>query len=306
MRFFLILISFLIMTLPTRAESIAAVVNADAISMSDLEARTDMIVISSGLPNSKEVREKLTPQILSALIEEQLKMQEAARLNVKVADEEINSGFAELAAQNNIPIDQFMLMIEKSGIDLETMKNQIRAQIGWGKVIQQEMRQKITVTDTDIDDYIQRIKSNKGKTEYHLAEILLPVDTERPEGEALKVADRLVQEITKGARFSKVAQQFSAAPGATQGGDRGWVQQGLLAPELDSVIQTTAKGMVTPPIRAVDGIHIFLVRDVRVITDESIPPRDKIYNMLGIQRLERLQARALLDLKSTAFIQTRV
>ena len=82
---------------------IAATVNKDAISESDLDDRTKLILISSGLQNTKENRRKARPQALNSLIEEQLKIQEAQKQNLPVLPEEIDRGFEAIAAQNKFP-----------------------------------------------------------------------------------------------------------------------------------------------------------------------------------------------------------
>ncbi len=51
---------------PRSVEGIAAVVNDDIISMSDLTARLQLALVSSGLPGTAEVRQRLTPRCCAA------------------------------------------------------------------------------------------------------------------------------------------------------------------------------------------------------------------------------------------------
>ncbi len=290
-----------------RTETIAAVVNQDAITMSDLADRLKLVMVSSGLADSPDIRRKLMPQILGSLVEERLKIQEARRLDIAVAPQEIADGFAELAQQNTMKPEKFRAMIEGGGINIATIERQIEAQIAWGKVIQQEMRPQVSVTDADIDDHMARLVRSKGRTEYLASDIFLPADSEEQRSKAQQLAARLAQEIASGkAPFFKVAQQFSAAPGAPQGGDLGWVQEGQLQPEIEGALKNLDKGKTSAPVRTADGYHILLLRDARAAGGAGLPPRDKVYTMIGVQRLERLQARRLLDLKATAFIENRV
>lgn len=289
------------------AESIAIVVNQDAISVSDLNDRMRLILVSSGLPPTEEVLQKLRPQIVNSLIEEQLKLQEAKRMDVTVSDAEIREGLETLAKQNNFPIDKFLEALKQSGVNVATMQSQIRAQVGWGKVIQKQHRPQVVISDNDIDAFIKRIQAAKGKQEYNVAEIVLPVEGNVSEGDVFQLANRITQEAReKKGSFFKLAQQFSRSAGAPQGGNLGWIQQGQLDPEIESTLTAMQKEEVSNPIRTSSGFHILLLRDVRLISDESIPPREKIEQALGLQRLERMQARHLLNLKSAAFIETRV
>jgi len=63
-------------------QRIAAIVNEDVISMYDLNARIELIVVTSRLPDTQEMRRRIQPQILRAMIDERLELQEAKRRNV--------------------------------------------------------------------------------------------------------------------------------------------------------------------------------------------------------------------------------
>lgn len=286
-------------------ESIAAVVNEDAITASDVADRMNLIIISTGLKNSDEIRKKLAPQIIEGLIEEQLQLQEARRLDINITEEEIAQGLNTIAQQNNIPADQFTDVISKSGINVNTVRNQVRSQLSWNKVVQQKLRPQVNVTDSDIDDFLQRMSSNIGKTEYLAAEIFLPVDDPKNEVPAQQFAQNLIKEIRSGVPFSRVAQQFSKAAGAQQGGNLGWIQQGHLPSELDSVLITMNKGDLSDPIRSMTGYHILLMRDQRQITQESLPTREQVTNAIGLERLERQARRLMMELRAEAFIDKR-
>lgn len=287
-------------------ESIAATVNDDAVTVSDVEDRMHLILISSGMPENEEMRAKLRPQVVDTLIEERLRMQEAERLEIKVPDEDIEKGLATIAQQNNMSLEQFRAMLNSGKINVRTLKSQIESQLAWGKVIQKKLRPQVTVSDADVDERIAKLEASIGKTEYLLAEIFLPVESAKEDPQARQLADRLVQEMrTRSAPFPAVARQFSRAPGASHGGDMGWIQQGQLPEMLETAVAGLEKGHITDPVRAPNGYHILLLRDKRTIAKENIPPREQVLNQIGVERLDRLQRRYLLDLRTSAFIEKR-
>lgn len=290
-----------------RSESIAAVVNEDAITLSDVNDRMALIIASSGLPNSPDVRAKLASQIMGSLVDEQIRLQEARRLDLSVSQEEINQGFATVAQQNNLSADEFRTMITRGGLNIRTMEAQIRSQIAWSKVVQTKLRPQVVVTESDIDAHLERLSNNMGKPEYLVSEIFLPLDASQDELQVRQLAQKLVQEIRSGkAPFFKIAQQFSKSAGAPQGGDMGWIAQGQLQQELDIVLPQIASGQVSDPVRSASGYHILSVREQRLVAPENLPTRDQVMGLLGTQRLERIQRRYLLDLKSAAFIENRL
>ncbi len=290
-----------------RSEVIVAVVNDEAISMSDLNDRLKLISVSSGLPQTPEIYEKLSGQVMRSLIEEQIMLQEARRLEIEVLPEEVDKGLAAVARQNNFTAEQFRGILQKSGINLMTMNRQIESQIAWTKIIQTQVRPQISISDKDVDNVLERLMNNRGRMEYNVAEIFLPVDDPKNEADARQLAGKLKQQIETGqAPFFKLAQQFSKAAGSAQGGDIGWVQGEQLPEQLSKALEGMQKGKVSNPVRSLSGYHILLLRDVRHISDETMPTREQVTSTLGAQRIERMQRRYLLDLKAAAFIENRV
>lgn len=289
------------------AGAIAAVVNEDAITISDVEDRVTLIVRSSGMPDTPDIREKLRPQILDTLVEEQLQLQEAKRLEQEVTEEELEQGFAQLAQQNNKPPEEFKEMLQRGGINIGTLHRQIRSQMGWGKVIQKNIRPRITVTDADVDDGLGRMRANIGKSEYRVAEISLPVEGVDSVEDVRQLAQRLSDDIRAGkVPFFRVAQQFSKSAGASTGGDLGWVQQGQLDPALEAALASMEVNTVSQPVRTQTGYNLIFLREKRSISEENMPSREGMTETIGIQRLERMQRRQLQDLKASAFIEHRV
>lgn len=288
---------------------IAATVNDRAIAVSELKERMKLIAVSSGLPNTPEVRENLQNQVINSLIEEQIKLQEAEKLGLQITAEDIESGLGQIAKQNKMEADQFRNAVINSGIDIKTMEDQIRAEIAWTKIVQKKIRSKVVVSDNDVANIMERFSRLDGTQEYLLAEIVIPVDNEddKSEKSVKRIAQDLIKQMKAGkAPFSVVARQFSKAAGAQNGGDVGWIQSEQLPEEIRTAIDSMETGQITAPIRTQDGYNIILLRDKRTISPDNIPDDNTIRNQIGTQRLNRLGQQYLLNLKSTAQIEKRV
>ncbi|HYE49462.1 MAG TPA: peptidylprolyl isomerase [Azospirillaceae bacterium] len=247
-------------------ERIAAVINDEIISQSDVVGRMQLAIATSGLPDSPETRQRLLPQVMRLLVDEVLQMQEARRLNLVVTDEEIDRALTNLAEQNRMTLDQFKEALTRAGVPYATLRNQAMANLAWSKLVQRRIRPTINISDEEIDAYAERLKANAGKPEYLVSEIFIPVDTPASEDEAKRLADRLVEQVGQGANFAAVAQQFSQTANAAAGGDMGWIQQGQLEDQLDGALQQLQPGQMSRPLRGSAGYHILLVRDQRTVT----------------------------------------
>ena len=263
-----VLLSVLPFSNPARAagEGIAAIVNSEAITNSDVNARMKLIAASTGMPQTPEMMSKLRPQIVDMLVDETLKSQEAKRQKVNVKPEEIEQGFTEIAGNNNVPVEDFKAMLQKGGIDMDTMRDQIRSQIAWGKVIQREVRSKIEVSDSDIDVEIEKFKRKIGQTQYHAFEIYVPVTNPKNDAAARafvsKVASQLQQEPDA---FPKAAQQLSRASDAKRGGDMGWLELGEFPQEVQPEIKKLDLNQISGPIKTQSGYYLVVVREKRDI-----------------------------------------
>lgn len=307
---FIVVLCVFVTGMPAQAaqtETIAAVVNNDAITAKDVAERLKLVMVSSGIPNSEDIRAKLTPQIINMLVDERLMLQEAARMNIVITPEEVDSGFATIAQQNGMDLQKFRAVMKKQNVPPRAMEHQIRAQMAWGRVVQQKIRPTVTVNDLEVDSMLERLRANIGKNEYLVGEIFLPIDNPAEESNVSQLARKLTKEMLQGkAPFPRVASQFSQSASAKRGGDVGWVQEGQLAPELEELMLRMNEGDLSEPVRTLAGYYIITLRKKRQIAEENIPSRDELLYRMGNERLERAQRRHLLDLKSEAFIERRV
>jgi peptidyl-prolyl cis-trans isomerase SurA len=287
-------------------ESIVAVVNKGVITASDVKARMNLIAASSGLKPSKELDDKLRPQVVDMLVDEQIRSQEAERLGLKIDDKEVDDGFASVAKQNNIPADVFKKALEQRGININTMRDQIKAQLAWTKVVQKRIRPKIEVSDSDIDSELDRLKDKIGKDQFKVAEIFLPVADPSKKDSVRNFATKLSEQLkAEPQAFPKAARQFSQSPGAAQGRSIGWVMLGVMPKEVDAVLPTLAKDSVSSPIETLTGYYIITVQDKRQLAADQLPSRDELLERVGMERMDRAQRRYYMDLRSQAFIEKR-
>jgi len=242
---------------------IAAVVNDEVISAYDLEQRVALIAASTGVDTSGEAGQKLRSQVLRSLIDEKLQLQEAKNFDITADPKQVEETLAEIAKQNNFTVEKLAETLKSSGVGIETLRDQIRAEHAWTDLVRRKFLSRIAPGDEQVDAALARIEANAGRPEYLVAEIFLSVESPDDEEEVRLGALRMVEQLKQGAAFNAVARQFSQAATAAVGGDLGWVQEGQLSAELDKAILTLAPSDISQPIKAGGGYYILLVRDKR-------------------------------------------
>ncbi|MBI3419374.1 MAG: peptidylprolyl isomerase [Proteobacteria bacterium] len=265
---FLLLLALLLLPSLAVAESarLAAVVNDEAITQTDLNDRVAMVFLSSGLPQDVESRKRITARVLDSLIDEHLQMQEARRYGIEIDPADIDKALGNIAKQNNMTADQLTSFMQSRGVPKQTMVDQVKASLAWMRLAQRVLRPQVEVGDDEVKAALERIHVNEGKPEYAISEIFLAVNSPAEEDRVRELANKLVDRMRQGARFGVVAQQFSQGIGAINGGDLGWIQPGQLSGEMDRAVRTLAVGQISLPIRMPDGFHILGKREERLIT----------------------------------------
>lgn len=264
-------LAFLLAYLPSGGQAkaqetlrIAAVVNDKIISVYDLNMSLNLVINFSRLPQNNETRQKLAPQVLRTLIDEELKRQEAAKLKIPVKESEIENALRNMEKRNGLDKGKLKTFLANSGINLSTLSNKIEADIGWGKIINRRFGAFIQISEEEIDENLADIKNNKGKQEYRVFEIFLPVDNPEREREILNLANRLIQQAQSNSRFRALAQNFSKSPTAERGGDLGWNRAGQLGGKLDNVLAGLKPGQISKPIRTEEGYYILFLQNQRI------------------------------------------
>ena len=242
--------------------AIAAVVNEDVITVYDVQSRMGMFMATSGLENSPEMQRRLVPQVVQALIDERLKLQEAKRLKIETADAEVRNAVDIIEQNNGMQPGTFRKMLEDRGVDMSSLYSQIEADVAWLKVVRQELRRDVVVAPEEVKTVLARLTANQGKPENEVSEIFLPINVTTRDADVRQIAERLVQQARTGTPFAALAQQFSQSPTAAVGGDLGWVLRGEMEDEVDQAIARMEPNEISDPIRtnAPLGYHVVQLR----------------------------------------------
>lgn len=247
---------------------IVAVVNGDVISKADVDNRRRLFALSTGLPVTPDVLDRLTPQVTRQLIDERLRLQEVQRRKIVVSDKEIADAIGVVEKQNNMAPGVLRSKLAADGVELRTLIDQIRVQLGWGRVLRQQLGEDAGISESMIAEQERLLKAQTGKPEYHLGEIFIPVEEPSHEEEARRFADTVIQQLRSGASFAVVAAQFSQSQTALQGGDLGWVQPNQVDAEVARVIREMPQGAVSNPIRVAGGFDIVTLRGKREVGND--------------------------------------
>ena len=253
-----------------------AIVNGDVITGTDVDQRLALIVLANGGRIPQEELARLRAQVLRNLVDETLQIQAAASEDIKVEPKEIDSYYEQYARNLGRSPAEFSTYLRSKGSSDASIKRQIHGEIAWSRLQRRQIEPFVNVGEEEVQSVIDRLEKAKGTQEYRIGEIFLAATPEN-EAEVMAGAQRIVEQVRRGASFVAYARQFSEASTAAVGGDLGWVRAEQLPEPLAEAAHALPVGQVSDPIPVPGGFSIIAVQDTRQVL--MADPRDAVLSL---------------------------
>jgi len=246
------------------SDGILATVNDSVITGFDLRQRMLLLIAMTQVQPTPENIPAIQQQALNALIDERLQAQELTKYeDLVIDDEQVQAEITAMAQEVGATPAAYVEFLAQGGIRPSTLREQLRTQLGWSQLVGGRFQSRARVSRSAVAAAMRQVAEAATKKQYLIGEIYLESARVGGQQAALNGANQLVQQMVQGAPFQAVAQQFSAAPSATRGGDAGWVVEGTMQPALQQALDQLAVGQLSRPIPVEGGVYIVYMRDKR-------------------------------------------
>ncbi|MCP4980860.1 MAG: molecular chaperone SurA [Gammaproteobacteria bacterium] len=267
----------------TSLDFIVAIVDESVITERELENRISLVSIEFKRSNRQLPKnDVLQRQVLEALINDSLLLQEASRRGIKISDSQLNQTMQRLARKNNLNLSDFRKTLIADGVNYDKYRDTIRKEITISTLSRQYSQRYATISDAEVDDFIKLSGDDNTSFEYRLAHILIALpDAATPEqvNKAQQIADQILSELDQGASFDELANTFSAGDTALQGGDLGWRRKAEIPSLFTTQILDMEPGGHAGPIRSASGFHIVHLKERRDL-EQSISQQTRSRHIL--------------------------
>jgi peptidyl-prolyl cis-trans isomerase SurA len=274
----------LVLLLPAAAQAqraslvdrIVAVVNKEVITLTELNesvARAERQLKRQGIQAPE--RDVIQRQMLERLVHDKAQLQLARDTGIRVDELQLDRAVQRIAEENRMTLGDFRRALERDGVDLKAFREDLREQIMLSRLRAREVDDKIQVSDTEIDLFLEESGAAAAiREEYNVAHVLVRVpDQAAPEQieAARSKAAKARAEAVSGGDFSRIAAAVSDAPDAFQGGALGW-RTGDRLPELFSAALVGMKaGEVSEVLRSSAGYHVLKLLERRGVAQGGAP-----------------------------------
>jgi peptidyl-prolyl cis-trans isomerase SurA len=249
-------------------DRVAAVVNDGIVLTSEVDRQA--ATVTSRIQQAGQQlppRNVLRQQVLERLVLQELQMQRADRLGVKVSDEMINQALSDVAARNNIKFSDLPAALESQGVNYRDYREEVRREMTIQGLRQRDVLARIYVSPREVDQCVAKRKASpSADNEFNLSHILVAVPgtaDEKQVAERTSRAQAVYERAKNNEDFGQLAITYSDAGTALEGGALGWRKAGQLPSFVADIVPTMQAGDVTEPIRTPSGLHIFKVLAVR-------------------------------------------
>ncbi|MHB1215407.1 MAG: peptidylprolyl isomerase [Thiobacillus sp.] len=246
---------------------IVAVVNDEIITHQELAKRYAEVVQNlSRQKTPLPPRAVLEKQLLERMVTELALQQHARSTGIRVDPAQVERALQRIAAQNKLDLPGLQAALEKEGQSLDSMRNTIRNEILIARARERDVDNRITVSDAEIEGYLQTQAQQGAETEYNFSHILLAVP-ENASPEQIQArrarAEEILAQLAGGADFAQLSASDSDGPNAMKGGAFGWRASGKMPELFADALKPLQPGQLAPLLRSSNGFHILKLNDKR-------------------------------------------
>ena len=155
----------------------------------------------SGLELNQQVKASFK-RTLTGLVDVQLQLTRARNLNLRVSDEDVKQQIETLKKQNDLADEQFVQLLKTRGLSLEVYKKQVTEGLLISKVVNAEVRSRLTVLDTELQQAYstkqQQYQVAGGQTVSHILFLWPPYVAEQDEERLRTKAESVLRQLRNG------------------------------------------------------------------------------------------------------------
>ncbi len=282
---------------PARAQQVVLLVNGDIITDYDIEQRLKFVTLSTHKTPAKS-------EVIEDLIDERLKIQVGRKYKLDIPDKDINSSYADMSKRMHLSAEQLTQALAQGGVNAETLKSRIRADLVWSTIIRGKFQSSLQVNEKSILAELEtRKKDNPSEDvgyDYTLRPILFVVPRGNTEAAELrrKDAEALRTRFTAcdtGLAFARSLRDVALRDPIIKNSSE-------LAPALREILDKTEIGHLTAPETTPQGVELFALcekKETKAETPEKREARDKIFG----EQFQSKAKRYLQELRRQAMIE---
>ena len=240
-------------------DRIAVIVNDGVVLESDIQIKISDYKKNAALdglniPPDSVLREIIVDQ----LILEELQLQIADRVGIKISDEELNLTIKSLAQQNDLTLEDFISYVAERGDSYARLREDVKRNLKIRRVQQGSIQNKISITREEVESFLKTEEAlNQLGPELNVKQILIRKGSNK---NISSVHSEIMQALKNGSNFNEFIVKYSEDDNK---GELGWRKITGFPELFKEPINKLKIGDISEPIKSGAGDHILYLDNKR-------------------------------------------
>ncbi len=296
-------IGWLAAVAPAHAQ-VVLFVNGDPITNFDIEQRGKLVQLTLHKTVPRQ-------ELINDLIDDKIKISVGKRYRIEITDADVDKQFAEMGARLHMGKSQFEQILTQNGVEPDTMKEHIKAEISWATIVQGKFQSRLQVNEKDVLQAMESEPKQDGAEnadgespigyEYTLRPILFVVahgaspeviEGRKKEAEALRTR---FESCDTGIRYARSLRDVAVREQIIKSSSD-------LQPAIREILDKVPVGHLTSPEVTSRGVALFALCNKRQARVESVAKAEVKSKLYG-EKFEAQGKRFLAELRRSALIE---
>jgi len=240
-------------------DRISVIVNDGVVLESDIQSRISDYKKNAAIDGlSIPPEDVLRELIIDQLIIEELQLQIADRVGIKISDEELNMTIKSLAQQNDLSLEDFIKFVEERGDSYAQLREQVRKNLKIRRVQQGSIQNKISISSEEVENFLKTEEAlNQLGPELNVKQVLIRKGSVQDINE---IYSEIKLGISDGINFNVFIEKYSEDD---NDGDLGWRKITGFPELFKEPINNLLIGDISEPIESGAGMHILYLENKR-------------------------------------------
>jgi len=285
-------------------DRIVVIIDKEVITWSELyktmefELRKDVALLDN--KERAKYLNQYSDLFLERMIDMKIQLMYAARHGISVAPQEIDATIADISSKNSMSVSEFQKRVIMEGFDWDDYKDMMSKQLLVSKVVRTEVRNKVVVPEEKISEYLIKNPLGTKSASVRIRQIVLL--TKDNKTDKINLAHDIYSKIKSGVDFQSLAQQYSQASNAKNGGDLGYVALDDVNAQYKTEINKLMIGQTSLPFETTDAITLIQLVD-RKDAPSSKQARDEIKEKLFGELFDKAHKDWIKTLKEKTYME---
>lgn len=295
-------------------DGVAAVVNGEVVTLLELEkaGRLALEERLRGVPAEEQqrVRREVLTVVLDQLVLTRLQAQLARQLGIEVTPQDVDAAIATIRGENRMSEELLARVLAERGMSTEEYRSSIQDQIRLSKLVQREIRARVTVTDAEAAAWFKEHRAELYRPEkIRIRHLLVPLPAGPTPGEVEEARARALALLARARGGEDFAAMVRAATaGAAPDADpvSGQIVRGELFPALEVAAFALPVGGFSEPVQSPAGFHLVQIAEKTPAFEPTLQEmRASIDQKIGETKTRARYDGWLKQLRSDAIIEIR-